>query len=121
MKVGFFGFFTYAATTHDQDVFSFNANDTFCNGFEEVLMCYREIVPQLRLAGLSYIKSACLCSYSFSTFFLIFFAGYVTGPTSFAPIIERAITIVEESGGQYHVLLIIADGQVKNAVLEPGL
>ncbi|CAN7129738.1 unnamed protein product [Brassica rapa subsp. narinosa] len=76
------------ATTHDQDVFSFNANDTFCNGFEEVLMCYREIVPQLRLAG----------------------------PTSFAPIIERAITIVEESGGQYHVLLIIADGQVTRSV-----
>ncbi|KAF8090876.1 hypothetical protein N665_0462s0013 [Sinapis alba] len=72
------------ATTHDQDVFSFFPDDTFCNGFEEVLARYREIVPQLRLAG----------------------------PTSFAPIIERAMTIVEESGGQYHVLLIIADGQV---------
>lgn len=36
----------------------------------------------------------------------------VTGPTSFAPIIEMAMTIVEQSGGQYHVLLIIADGQV---------
>lgn len=36
----------------------------------------------------------------------------ITGPTSFAPIIEMAMTIVEESGGQYHVLLIIADGQV---------
>ena len=36
----------------------------------------------------------------------------MTGPTSFAPIIEMAITIVEQSGGQYHVLLIIADGQV---------
>lgn len=34
------------------------------------------------------------------------------GPTSFAPIIEMATTIVEESRGQYHVLLIIADGQV---------
>lgn len=34
------------------------------------------------------------------------------GPTSFAPVIEMAITIVEQSGGQYHVLLIIADGQV---------
>lgn len=42
-----------------------------------------------------------------STFFL-----FLTGPTSFAPIIEMAITIVEQSGGQYHVLLIIADGQV---------
>jgi hypothetical protein len=36
------------------------------------------------------------------------------GPTSFAPIIEAAIRIVEQSGGQYHVLLIIADGQVAN-------
>ena len=36
----------------------------------------------------------------------------LTGPTSFAPIIEMAMTIVEQSGGQYHVLLIIADGQV---------
>ncbi|CDY27584.1 BnaA09g28230D [Brassica napus] len=72
------------ATTHDQDVFSFFPDDAFCNGFEQVLARYREIVPQLCLAG----------------------------PTSFAPIIERAMTIVEESGGQYHVLLIIADGQV---------
>ncbi|XP_038977288.1 E3 ubiquitin-protein ligase RGLG5 [Phoenix dactylifera] len=34
------------------------------------------------------------------------------GPTSFAPIIETAIGIVDNSGGQYHVLLIIADGQI---------
>ncbi|KAK4798213.1 hypothetical protein SAY86_030539 [Trapa natans] len=72
------------ASTHDQDVFSFYPDERFCNGFEEVLRCYRELVPHLRLAG----------------------------PTSFAPIIEMAMTIVEQSGGQYHVLLIIADGQV---------
>ena len=36
----------------------------------------------------------------------------MAGPTSFAPIIEMATSIVEQSNGQYHVLLIIADGQV---------
>ncbi|XP_015071056.1 E3 ubiquitin-protein ligase RGLG2-like [Solanum pennellii] len=76
------------ASTHDQEVFSFYPDEKFCNGFEEVLGRYRELVPQLRLAG----------------------------PTSFAPVIEMAITIVEQSGGQYHVLLIIADGQVTRSV-----
>lgn len=42
------------------------------------------------------------------------------GPTSFAPIIEMATTIVEESRGQYHVLLIIADGQVILVMFEFG-
>ncbi|TXG56171.1 hypothetical protein EZV62_017484 [Acer yangbiense] len=76
------------ASTHDQDVFSFYSDERFCNGFEEVLSRYREIVPTLRLAG----------------------------PTSFAPVIEMAMTIVEQSGGQYHVLLLIADGQVTRSV-----
>ncbi|KAH9776492.1 E3 ubiquitin-protein ligase RGLG2 [Citrus sinensis] len=76
------------ASTHDQEVFSFYPDEKFCNGFEEVLRRYRELVPHLRLAG----------------------------PTSFAPIIEMAITIVEHSGGQYHVLVIIADGQVTRSV-----
>ncbi|XP_010519134.1 PREDICTED: E3 ubiquitin-protein ligase RGLG2-like [Tarenaya hassleriana] len=76
------------ASTHDQEVFSFYPDERFCNGFEEVLSRYRELVPHLRLAG----------------------------PTSFAPVIEMAITIVEQSGGQYHVLLIIADGQVTRSV-----
>lgn len=76
------------ASTHDQDVFSFYNDERYCHGFEEVLSRYKELVPQLRLAG----------------------------PTSFAPCIEMAMTIVEQSGGQYHVLLIIADGQVTRSV-----
>lgn len=76
------------ASTHDQEVFSFHPDERFCNGFEEVLTRYRELVPQLRLAG----------------------------PTSFAPIVEMAITVVEQSNGQYHVLVIIADGQVTRSV-----
>ncbi|KAJ1391535.1 Zinc finger, RING-type [Sesbania bispinosa] len=76
------------ASTHDQDVFSFYPDERFCNGFEDVLSRYREIVPNIRLAG----------------------------PTSFAPIVEMAMTIVEQSGGQYHVLVIIADGQCMNVL-----
>ncbi|KAL4193269.1 hypothetical protein AMTRI_Chr06g176090 [Amborella trichopoda] len=76
------------ASTHDQEVFSFYPDEKLCCGFEEALSRYREIVPYLKLAG----------------------------PTSFAPIIEAAISIVESSGGQYHVLLIIADGQVTRSV-----
>ncbi|KAL2521275.1 Copine (Calcium-dependent phospholipid-binding protein) family [Forsythia ovata] len=72
------------ATTHDQHVFSFYADHRPCNGFEEALARYREIVPYLKLAG----------------------------PTSFAPIIDAAIDIVEKTNWQYHVLVIIADGQV---------
>ncbi|KAI9161576.1 hypothetical protein LWI28_018814 [Acer negundo] len=58
------------ATTHDQEVFSFHSDHTPCNGFEEVLACYRNIVPNLKLSD----------------------------------------------GGQYHVLVIIADGQVTRSV-----
>ncbi|KAJ8466656.1 hypothetical protein OPV22_029208 [Ensete ventricosum] len=76
------------ASTHDQDVFSFCPDGRPCNGFQDTLVQYREFLPHLRLAG----------------------------PTSFAPIIEMAMTIVEQSGGQYHVLLIIADGQVTRSV-----
>ncbi|KAL8461736.1 hypothetical protein ACS0TY_032191 [Phlomoides rotata] len=75
-------------STHDQNVFSFYPDNRPCNGFEEALSRYREIVPSVRLAG----------------------------PTSFAPIIETAIGIVDASDGHYHVLLIIADGQVTRSV-----
>ncbi|KAF2545107.1 hypothetical protein F2Q70_00024140 [Brassica cretica] len=76
------------ASTHDQDVFNFYPEGRSCNGFEQVLARYRDIVPHLKLAG----------------------------PTSFAPIIEMAMTVVEQSSGQYHVLVIIADGQVTRSV-----
>ncbi|EOX92609.1 Copine family isoform 3 [Theobroma cacao] len=72
------------ASTHDKNVFSFYPDHRSCHGFEEALARYREIVPHLKLAG----------------------------PTSFAPIINAAIDIVDGSNGQYHVLVIIADGQV---------
>ncbi|KAL1349208.1 E3 ubiquitin-protein ligase RGLG4 isoform X1 [Arachis hypogaea] len=76
------------ATTHDQEVFSFHSDHTPCHGFEEVLACYQKIVPNLKLSG----------------------------PTSYAPVIEAAIDIVEKNHGQFHVLVIIADGQVTRSV-----
>ncbi|XP_059661913.1 E3 ubiquitin-protein ligase RGLG4 [Cornus florida] len=76
------------ATTHDQEVFSFHNDHSPCHGFEEVLACYRKIVPNLQLSG----------------------------PTSYGPVVEAAIDIVEKSGGQYHVLVLIADGQVTRSV-----
>ncbi|RWR90226.1 E3 ubiquitin-protein ligase RGLG1 [Cinnamomum micranthum f. kanehirae] len=83
------------ASTHDQYVFSFFPDHHYCNGFEEALARYREIVPHLKLSG----------------------------PTSFAPIINASIDIVVRSNGQYHVLVIIADGQVSGnseSVTRPG-
>ncbi|CAI9753052.1 unnamed protein product [Fraxinus pennsylvanica] len=79
------------ATTHDQHVFSFSADYRPCNGFEEVLRRYKEIVPYLHLSG----------------------------PTSFAPIVDAAVDIVEKSNWQYHVLVIIADGQVTRSTDTP--
>ncbi|CAK9320839.1 unnamed protein product [Citrullus colocynthis] len=76
------------ATTGDREVFSFHPEDRPCHGFQEVLCCYRETVPHVKLAG----------------------------PTSFAPIIRNAIRIVNDRCGQYHILLIIADGQVTRSI-----
>lgn len=38
-------------TTHDKDVFSFYPDNRLCNGFEEALTRYREIVPHIHLSG----------------------------------------------------------------------
>ncbi|XP_022868258.1 E3 ubiquitin-protein ligase RGLG4-like isoform X3 [Olea europaea var. sylvestris] len=76
------------ATTHDREVFSFHSDHTSCHGFEEVLACYKRIISNLRLSG----------------------------PTSYGPVVDAAVDIVERSGGQYHVLVIIADGQVTRSV-----
>ncbi|KAJ4786629.1 copine family protein [Rhynchospora pubera] len=72
------------ASTHDKLVFSFNPYERPCNGIDEVLARYKELVPHVQLSG----------------------------PSSFAPIIQKAVEIVQNSGNLYHVLLIIADGQV---------
>ena len=55
-----------------------------CKGLDEVLSRYQEVVPQLHLSG----------------------------PTSFAPIVRAAMRAVAEAEGAYHILLLLADGQV---------
>jgi hypothetical protein len=76
------------ATTTDRGVFSFLPDDASCSGFTEVLDAYRRVVPLVKLSG----------------------------PTTFAPIIYKAIDIVNSAGGQYNILIIVADGQVTRSV-----
>lgn len=52
------------ATTHDEEVFSFHHDQSPCHGFEEVLNCYRRIVPNLRLSG-RLISSIYICMFRF--------------------------------------------------------
>ncbi|KAF7026221.1 hypothetical protein CFC21_038338 [Triticum aestivum] len=70
-------------STCDHSVFSFYEDYRPCCGFEEVLDRYKQMIPYLELSG----------------------------PTSFAPLIYAAISVVENSNYQHHVLVIIADGQ----------
>ncbi|XVF16310.1 hypothetical protein REPUB_Repub10bG0020300 [Reevesia pubescens] len=104
------------ASTRDQNVFSFSPDDRFCNGFEEVLSRYREIVPQLLLSGFHYAPVSHPCFELPFEAYPINIYYFLPGPTTFAPVIEMAMTIVEQSVGQYHVLVIIADGQVFSSV-----
>lgn len=71
-------------TTGDRAVFSFFPEDRPANGLHGSVLRYRQITPFVQLAG----------------------------PTSFAPLIRQAMRLVVESGMQYHILVIIADGQV---------
>lgn len=72
-------------TTTNIGVFPFKPDGSPCYRFNEVLDRYRIITPQIKLSG----------------------------PTNFAPIINKTIEIVKQTG-EYHILVIIADGQVMN-------
>jgi len=73
--------------TKDKSVFPLHDPQTQgLEGFEQVIEAYHRVVPTLKFSG----------------------------PTSFAPLIEKAIEHTQRDGG-YHILLIIADGQVTNA------
>ncbi|KAL3891969.1 hypothetical protein ACJMK2_004303 [Sinanodonta woodiana] len=72
--------------TQDKSVFKLKSEEGECRGFMEVLDVYEKITPTVRLGG----------------------------PTNFAPLIEKAVEIVKRSGNMYHILVIVADGQVSN-------
>ena len=70
------------STTLDRSVFPFFP-DRPSRGLDEVLMRYKELAPRVVMAG----------------------------PTNFAPVIDAACAIVAQTR-MYHILIIIADGQV---------
>ncbi|KAF5837566.1 Copine-domain-containing protein [Dunaliella salina] len=72
------------ATTFDSRVFSFLSGDQSLHRMGAVLARYNQLTPNVILAG----------------------------PTSFAPAIYQAMRVVAERGYQFHILLIVADGQV---------
>ena len=73
--------------TQDNAVFNIMAKEgTPCRDFKDVLERYNEMVKDVVLSG----------------------------PTSFAPIIRRSMRHVVESGNKFHILVIIADGQMED-------
>ncbi|CAG9460257.1 unnamed protein product [Pedinophyceae sp. YPF-701] len=80
------------ARCHDAKLFCLNDANQPCQGLDECLWRYRQVSPHVKLSG----------------------------PTSFAPAIYEAMHTVAESGGQYHILLIIADGAITRASSLPA-
>jgi len=69
--------------TKDHSLFPFKPDGEPCQGLDEVLSLYRHHAATVKMSG----------------------------PTSFAPAIREALRIIQLHGG-YHVLIIVADGQV---------
>ncbi|KRZ63271.1 Copine family protein 2 [Trichinella nativa] len=76
------------AKTCDEGVFPLKLNGEECKGFQEVLTAYNARTPTIELGG----------------------------PTNFVPLIKKAIDICS-SRKAYHILVIVADGQVTNEMI----
>uniref|UniRef100_H2YS94 Copine C-terminal domain-containing protein n=2 Tax=Ciona savignyi TaxID=51511 RepID=H2YS94_CIOSA len=70
------------SVTKDHSTFCLRTDGLPCSSFDDVLHCYRECAGKIVLGG----------------------------PTSYAPIVHKAIEIVEQTN-QFNLLVIIADGQ----------
>lgn len=57
-------------------------------------------------------SSSCASPFALDFSIIEMLCRSASGPTSYAPVVEAAVDIVERSRGQFHVLVIIADGQV---------
>lgn len=82
------------AETTDRAVRPLRSDGKDCAGLDGVLSAYRAEAPRWRLSG----------------------------PTSYAPAIDRAVDIVRRAKGGFHVLIIVTDGQVTDeAVTQAAL
>ena len=77
-------------TTTASSVFSFYPGNQPANGLQALVHRYRELVPYVSLSG----------------------------PTSFAPLIRQAMRHVYHTGMDFHLLLILADGQISSSCME---
>eukprot|EP00892_Ulva_mutabilis_P002223 jgi/Ulvmu1/12000/UM083_0013.1 len=71
-------------SSRDKALFSFAPEDQQIHSLPNLLQAYAHMVPHVQLSG----------------------------PTSFAPAINKALDVVRQSGGRFHILILIADGQV---------
>jgi len=76
--------------TRGSSVFSFYPNNQPAKGLDSLLLKYRQIAPLVDLSG----------------------------PTSFAPLINQAMRHVYHNQMQFHVLLILADGQISGSCMQ---
>ncbi len=66
--------------------FDIKVDDQYCKGIEQVRIAYRKAATDAQMSG----------------------------PTSFAPLIEKAMHVVYENDASYHILVIITDGVISH-------